>query len=86
MHSFAIAESGASADAWACLEAGLAVDAAIAALNAAGAVLTGLTADTGWEADGVRALHDKLVSFHAVAQAEIGRLSSRAWELDRALS
>jgi len=86
MHSFTIAESGTSADAWACLQASSAVDEAISALNAAGAGLVGLTVDTEWQADGVRALHERLVAFQSTAGVEVGRLSSRAWELDRALS
>lgn len=86
MHSFTIAESGTSADAWACLQAAAAVDEAIAALDAAGAALVGLTVDTEWQADGVRALHDRLVALQASAGAEVGRLSSRSWELDRALA
>lgn len=86
MHSFTIAESGTSADAWACLQAAAAVDEAIAALDAAGAALVGLTVDTEWQADGVRALHDRLVALQTSAGAEVGRLSSRSWELDRALA
>ena len=86
MHSFTIAESGTSADAWACLQAAAAVDEAIAALDAAGSALVGLTIDTEWQADGVRALHDKLVAFQTGAGSEVGRLSTRAWELDRALA
>jgi len=86
MHSFAIAESGTSADAWACLQAASAVDEAISAMNAAGAAIVGLTVDTEWQSDGVRALHDTLAAFQTAAGVEVGRLSSRAWELDRALS
>lgn len=86
MHSFTIAETGTSADAWACLQAASAVDEAVTALNSVGAALVGLTVDTEWQADGVRALHERLVAFQSAAGAEVGRLSSRAWELDRALS
>lgn len=86
MHSFTIADSGTSADAWACLQAAAAVDEAIAALDAAGAALVGLTVDTEWQADGVRALHDRLVELQTSAGVEVGRLSSRAWELDGALA
>ena len=86
MHSIAMASSGTSVDTWSCALAGVAVDNAITALNAAGATLIGLTADTEWDADGVRALHEKLVSFQSGVAVEVGRLNTRAWEIDRAAS
>lgn len=85
MHSFTTAETGSSADMMGRLLARQAVDEAIAALNAAGATLIGLTADTQWQSDGVRTLSNKLGSFQSSAGVEVGRLSSRSWELDRAV-
>ncbi|MFT4157166.1 MAG: hypothetical protein QM630_04455 [Microbacterium sp.] len=86
MQSFTTTASAPSIDEWARIEAGFAIDAAITAMNAAGATLVTLTADTEWASDGVRALHTKIVSFRASAQAEIGTLSSRAWEIGGAAS
>ncbi|MFT4258325.1 hypothetical protein [Microbacterium sp.] len=83
MYSFTIAGTGTSQDAWRWLQACAAVDDAIAAMNAAGARLIGLTADTQWAADGVRMLNSRLVQLQTEAGLEASRLSSRAWELDR---
>lgn len=85
MHSFTTAEIGSSADMMGRLLARQAVDDAIAALNAAGATLIGLTADTQWQSDGVRTLRNKLEQFESAAGVEVGRLSSRSWELEQAV-
>lgn len=86
MHTFTIAASGTSVDTWACLQAAQSVNDAIASLDAAGAALIGLTTDTEWSADGVRALNMKLESFQTRASTETGRLQTRVHEIERAAS
>lgn len=60
MHSIALTGSLTSDDLWALSQALRDLGDARAALDGAAAALQGLTADTAWQSDGVRALHSML--------------------------
>ncbi len=86
MYAFAIADTGGSEAAWALILAGHAVDEAVQALDAVGAALDPLIADTEWESEGVRAVRRELLGYRDGAAAEVARLHERSREMERALA
>lgn len=82
MYSFAMAEPTASDQLWALFAALRAIDDAVIALEDAGAALLPLIADSEWNSDGVRALHELLENFKDRSLSEIAQLGSRTWELE----
>lgn len=83
MHSFTIAGGGSSDALWAWFAARREIESAIASLDEAGAALVTLVADSDWQSEGVRALHELLSGLRALTSAEIASLSEREWELER---
>ncbi|WP_309104020.1 hypothetical protein [Microbacterium sp.] len=83
MYAIDIAQTGSSEALWAWFAAGREVDEALSELDAAGAALVPLVAETDWHADGVRALHTLLEDLRRQTESERGRLSARQWELER---
>ncbi|WP_067195863.1 hypothetical protein [Microbacterium sp. XT11] len=86
MHSFTHALVSTADAAWAWAQASQEVISALAAVDSASAALTGLTADTAWESDGVRALNEKLVDIHQRAGEQAGLLAARQAEIESAAS
>ncbi|CAH0203294.1 hypothetical protein SRABI76_02072 [Microbacterium oxydans] len=84
MHSFFMAEASTSDDVWTWFCAARELRTAIEIVEDASAVLAGLVVDTAWEADGVRALQDRIVALRVAAEHELGELQIRSDELDRA--
>ncbi|MFK4762303.1 hypothetical protein ACI3KS_15340 [Microbacterium sp. ZW T5_45] len=84
MSSFMTTGTGSFDEMWARFHAQQALAGAIDSLDAAGAALVSLTADTQWSADGVRALNQKLGDAQSAAGAEAALLRTRSWELDQA--
>jgi len=84
MSSSATTGTASFEEMWARYHAQQALTAAIDALDAAGAALVSLTADTQWSSDGVRALNQMLGDTQAAAGAEAAQLRTRSWELEQA--
>ena len=82
MHSFTHAEAYASDAFWAWVTARRDIDAAITALESAGAALVALVDESDWQSDGVRALHELLGRVQDGTGSEIGGLQVRARELE----
>jgi hypothetical protein len=81
MHSLMNIETVRAEDAWERLAALRELRMAIAALEEACASLVGLVAETTWQSDGVRALHELLEDMHRVASGHVGTITGRVWEL-----
>jgi hypothetical protein len=82
MHSFTMAGPQTSVDVWTWYQAAREVRNAIEIMEDVAAMLSGLLADTEWEAAGVRALRDALRGVQSASRAELGELHARSAELD----
>lgn len=67
---------------WPRIAAARALAEAIEALQDAGTALLPLLADSDWQADGVRALHDLITELLDAGAAEVGVLLARQGEVD----
>lgn len=86
MYSFTMSEAGASDVVWNAVCAAQELDVAIEAMEEVAAAFSGLVHDTQWQADGVRALRERIASHLAASESEIGALHTRAAEVDRMLA
>ncbi len=67
---------------WAWYSARRAVCEAISALEDTGASLLPLVAESDWQAEGVRALHELIIDLKDRTAGECAQLGSRLWEID----
>jgi len=82
MFSLAHDPTVASHELWTWMLVSGEIGAALSALEHAGSALVPLAADTDWQSEGLRALHELLGRLRDDAGAEIGELRVRQWELD----
>ncbi|MDQ0727735.1 hypothetical protein [Microbacterium sp. W4I20] len=82
MYSFANVDTVSTDELLACFAAARLIEAAIGALERAGAALVPLIDDSDWQSEAVRSLHGILLLFTDRTRVEIGGLRLRQSELE----
>lgn len=82
MHPLMRSETGTVDDPWARLAAIRELRSAMGSLDDACAALVGLVADTNWQSDGVRALHELLEETRRLANGYAWVLRGQAGKLE----
>ena len=81
MNSIAVTQMSAAEAEWAKTQAAHELRVAVDALDDARAALRGLAADTAWQSDGLRAMHDALADYGTRTHVEASETRGRVREV-----